>query len=241
MSYRYDEDLEFLREVEDSEIDCLVKILIYDKNGSKRFAENLSKNPLYQQYKGQHSKYLDLILEELQTFGGNSFANILRGGGVYYKEILCDVCDKMKVDFDKSDSASAIEQELLMKIIADSMDKMSDSELRALANELDLGVSSYSKQVLLLSMQTLIRAGGFMSYQIALIVANAISQAIIGEGLSLAANAALTRAIGIFAGPIGLAITGIWAAIDIAGPAYRVTIPAVIQVAYLRQLHLHNK
>lgn len=38
----------------------------------------------------------------------------------------------------------------------------------------------------------------------------------------------------IFAGPIGWALTGLWALMDIAGPAYRVTIPVVIQVAFLR-------
>ena len=34
---------------------------------------------------------------------------------------------------------------------------------------------------------------------------------------------------------IGWIITGIWTAIDIAGPAYRITIPAVLQVAMLRK------
>ena len=46
--------------------------------------------------------------------------------------------------------------------------------------------------------------------------------------------------IGAFAGPIGWVITGLWTLADVAGPAYRVTIPAVIQVAFLRQ-YLINK
>lgn len=79
-----------------------------------------------------------------------------------------------------------------------------------------------------------------MAYKIALIVANAIAKAILGRGLSLAANAGIVRTISIFAGPIGWLITGLWAAMDIAGPAYRVTIPAVIQVAFLRQVYLNK-
>ena len=31
-----------------------------------------------------------------------------------------------------------------------------------------------------------------------------------------------------------MVLTGLWTAIDIAGPAYRVTIPCVIQIAFLR-------
>lgn len=86
-------------------------------------------------------------------------------------------------------------------------------------------------------MQGAIKAGGFMSYQIALIVANAVAKAVIGRGLTLAANAGLTRAMSVFAGPIGWAITGLWTAVDLAGPAYRITMPAVIQVAFLRLRH----
>ena len=59
-------------------------------------------------------------------------------------------------------------------------------------------------------------------------------KALIGRGLSFAANGTLMRTMSILAGPVGWAITGIWTAIDIGSTAYRVTIPAVIQVAFLR-------
>ncbi|WP_338420424.1 hypothetical protein, partial [Aeromonas veronii] len=36
-------------------------------------------------------------------------------------------------------------------------------------------------------------------------------------------------------GPIGWVISGVWAAVDLAGPAYKVTIPCVIHVAMLRK------
>ncbi|OOQ19452.1 ubiquinol-cytochrome C chaperone, partial [Helicobacter pylori] len=36
-------------------------------------------------------------------------------------------------------------------------------------------------------------------------------------------------------GPVGWIITGVWTAIDIAGPAYRVTVPACILVTTLRK------
>lgn len=77
--------------------------------------------------------------------------------------------------------------------------------------------------------------GGFKSYQLTLIIANAIMKALFGRGLTLVANSTLTRIMAILTGPIGWAITALWTMIDIAGPAYRVTIPAVIQVAYLRK------
>jgi len=95
-------------------------------------------------------------------------------------------------------------------------------------------------EVLMGTFQAIFRAGGFKSYQLTLVVVNGVMKALLGRGLSFAGNAALTRTMSILTGPIGWAITGIWTAVDIAGPAYRVTIPAVIQVAVLRQKYLYE-
>ena len=94
--------------------------------------------------------------------------------------------------------------------------------------------SDITAQVLVGSFQALFKLGGFKSYQILVIVANATSKALFGTGLTFAANATLTRVAGVLTGPIGWIITGLWTAVDIAGPAYRVTIPAVFAVATLR-------
>ena len=89
-------------------------------------------------------------------------------------------------------------------------------------------------------MQLIVKAGGFASYKVAVIVANAVAKCILGRGLSFAANRALTKALSIFAGPIGWIITSVWMAIDIAGPSYKTTIPCVIHVAMLRQKQKYN-
>lgn len=235
MAYRKDEDLEFLREMKDEDLSDLVSILAYDKDGETRWSESLTNNELYKKFNPQHQKYLDLILEEFQRFGGHSFANLARGGGVLYKEILCDVCDKCEVNYNKNSTTTTIEQNLFMKILEDSMQKMSADELKELAKDFDLGLSSYTKDAIMTGLQIAIKKGGFYSYQLALIVANAVAKAILGRGLSIAANATLTRTISAFVGPIGWAITGLWTLSDLAGPAYRVTIPAVIEIAFLRQ------
>jgi uncharacterized protein YaaW (UPF0174 family) len=241
MAYRNDNDLEFLQNLESSDLNDLVETLIYDKDGEKRYTEELSEADGYKQYNPEHVKYWKNIAEELQRFGGNSFVNVLRlGEGVLYKEILMDVCDKLKVNYNKNSSAEKIETNLLMKILEDALEKMSPEELKELADSIGLkNTQSFTPQVMTGMFQAIFRAGGFKSYQLTLIIVNAILKAILGRGLSLGANAALTRTIAILTGPIGWVITGLWTAIDIAGPAYRVTIPAVIEVAALRQKYLY--
>lgn len=46
---------------------------------------------------------------------------------------------------------------------------------------------------------------------------------------------ALKKTLGILAGPIGWVITGELVSINLAGPAYRVTVPACVLVATLRK------
>jgi len=74
-----------------------------------------------------------------------------------------------------------------------------------------------------------------------LMIVNAFMNTLLGRSLSLSGNLALTRTLAVLTGPIGWSITGLWTTIDAAGPAYRVTIPAVIQVAVLRQKCLYEK
>ncbi|WP_122874253.1 DUF3944 domain-containing protein [Campylobacter showae] len=239
MAYKFDEDLEFLRELKSSDLNELVDIL-KGKDGDGRMTEELSAKDDFKKFYPDHQRYIELICEELQLFGGNTFANMFRGHGLLYKEILCDVCDKLKVNYNKSQNTQMIEQGLFMKILSDSLDKMSEEDLKNISSDLGLKTTNFTSQAVMGALQVAIKGGGFMSYKIALIVANTIANIILGRGLSLAANATFTRTISIFAGPIGWLITGVWTAADIAGPAYRVTIPAVIQVAFLRQVYLNK-
>lgn len=241
MAYRSDPDLNFLSKCTDNDLNDLVKVLIYDKDGETRFTEELTSSENYKAYHPKHSMYWQDIAAEVQTFGGNSFVNMFRGGGVLYKEVLCDVCDKIKINYNEKSKTERIEQQLLGKILEDALEKMSPSDLKNLADRLGLdNTQGITSQVLTGSFLAIFRLGGFKSYQLTLIVVNAVLKALIGRGLSFAGNVALTRIAGYLTGPIGWVITGLWTAADIAGPAYRVTIPAVVIIAALRQKVLYE-
>jgi uncharacterized protein YaaW (UPF0174 family) len=235
MAYREDSDLVFLRDCSSEDLDVLVQIITKNKNGNDRFTEELTTSERFKQHNPDHRQYWDLIAAEIQCFGANTFATMLRGGeGILYKEVLTDACDKMKVNYNYDAPVEVIEMNLLMKILTDSMEKMTPEELETLVKELDLKTTNFTKQAVITAVQAGIRLSGFAAYKMAVIVANAIAKAIIGRGLSLAVNAGLTRSMAILAGPIGWVITALWTALDIVGPAYRITIPCVVQVAFLR-------
>lgn len=180
------------------------------------------------------------IADYLCKMGSNDLATVFRGGkGVDYSEIVYDVGKKLKAPgIDSSKSIESNERAIVEKLFADALDKMSEDEKRALLGS--IGITKfdipYGSAGVIIIQQLAKHYGGFALYKTSLILANMIARAIMGRGLALAANVAITRSIGMALGPIGWIVTGAWLAIDLAGPAYRKTVPAVVHIAMLRQI-----
>lgn len=241
-----DYELDFLKNCTQEELEPLVgAILGTDDKGnidrSGRFSSELDKKPAFVKHFPDHTKYVDEIIEEIQKYGGNTIANAVRGMGVSYHEVLCDVAKKMKVNFDPAQATQMIEDQLLAKVLKDAWEKMSEDERKKLVEEsgnvFGLTVGGLGAGALI----AIFRAGGFKSYQVALIIVNAISKAILGHGLKFAGNIYLTRLLAVLAGPVGWILTGVWTAFDFASQAYRVTIPACIYIAALRKMKENEK
>ena len=239
MAYRIDPDLEFLAKLTSEELKPLVHVLVYDKDNKKRLTEQITSNDKYKQFQPDHSKYWDIIAEEIQRFGGNTFINIVRAGkGVLYREILMDVCDKAKVNYNKKSSIEQIESNLLQKIFLDAVEKMNTEELKTIVTELNLETTNFTPQAVVAALQLALRNSMFLWGDVVVIVFQSmIARMITAGGIVFTGNIIGTRLLAAFTGPISWAITGLWTAFDIAGPAYRVTVPAVIMTACLRQMH----
>lgn len=185
---------------------------------------------------------VDLLWKELSYYGSNNVAYLVRGlEGVDYPEIVRDVCKKIKIekvtDGDGEESVLANETAILQKLFTDIWEEMSEDERRELLASMNMdegkarvGGATAMAAVLVGGM------GGFGTYQLAVIVANFVARAMLGRGLSLVANAGLTRAIGVVLGPVGWIASGAWLAYDIASPALRKTVPVIVQIAALRQI-----
>lgn len=240
MAYREDPDLVFLGKMSSADLKDLVDCLIKDKDGAARFTEELTASDSYKKYHPEHMRYWQEIAAEIQCFGANSLATLLRRGqGVMYREVLTDVCDKIDVKYDKQTKVSDIEESLLIKLLGDVLNKMPEADRADFAKIVGIAnLKTFTPASLTVALQVIFKAGGFKSYQLTLIIANAISKVLLGRGLALAANATLTRTASLLAGPVGWALMGAWTAVDIAGPAYRITMPTVIQVAVLRRKYI---
>lgn len=70
---------------------------------------------MYKEFYPEHSLYIEEILSELQHFGGNTIANVIRKKGVVYAEILDDVCKALGFKIRNKLSIEE-KEELLLKV-----------------------------------------------------------------------------------------------------------------------------
>lgn len=247
MAYRNDPDLNFLAKCTSEELEPLYRILVYDpKDEDKWISETLSISEEHRKYGSDYNKYWKRIAEELQLYGGNTIFNIFRfGDGVLYKEIVSDVADNLNISYSKYSTAREIEDAILEKIIKEMLENLPDIEignfmkevcpeeysrlLREYNNNIPWGKigTSLTRQIL--------KAGGFTTYRLTVVAVNFIWRTLFGKGLTFAGNRILTKALGnLLSGPLAIVLNA-WIVFDIAGPATRITTPAVMVVAMLRR------
>lgn len=230
-----DRDLLFLQQAKNEDLKTLVDILTHDTDGEIRIAEQLTNTDAYLYcYPYRLNMMWQEIAGELQRFGGNTLANLCRNEGIRYREILQDVCRKLEVYFCGYESTEEIERHLLEKVCMDSVANMSEEELRKMIQELNIPMKNPRKYMIVAALQMAIRRGGILFTRIAVYITRLISRMLIGRSALMIGSNLLNKVLGTLAGPLGWVITAGWTVYDLASPAYRVTIPGVIQVAYMR-------
>ncbi|WP_195846276.1 DUF3944 domain-containing protein [Helicobacter pylori] len=81
--------MEFLNHLSSNDLKDLFDALVYDEDGTLRMNEELTSSTEYQRCGHDYAKYPMRIAEELQRYGGNSFANFFRDeGGLIQRDFV---------------------------------------------------------------------------------------------------------------------------------------------------------
>jgi len=250
MPYITDPDLEFLQHSEQEELDVLVNYLIKLPNGKKRFNSRLMQYDRVDMHYPNHNKYWNLIAAEVQHFGGHFFANFITGNGVPYRSILERVCRKIGIEYVEEKSTEKLEVMLLSKILMDSMKKMKSDELQEFMKELNINPHDYTRNTLSKDIKKIIRREKIKPKIIGVLLASSIAKLAISKtmkfsllkGLKMGAHKFFWgKTAAILTGPIGLALTTTWILNDLAKPDYRIMVPIVIQIAFMRIITLERR
>lgn len=179
--------------------------------------------------------------DEIRKDGSNSFAIIFRGGeGVDYDEIVADVAKKIKVpDNEITEDYKKNELLILGKIVADYWSKLPPEERKKIAEHLKKLGNQYFDPKDLLNILKL--GGNIVPYLINIVGIQTTQKLmltllpeIIGTQVTMQG---LRTVVGAFIPALNI-LMGVWLLNDIAGPAFRKTIPTVATIALLR---LHSE
>ena len=101
-------------------------------------SQTLSMRPEYQEHAGDHKAYVDAIVYEITSFGGHTIANLIRGHGVAYVDMVRDVAGKLGVVESEADTVATLEEKIILRVLRLGADQMSDEDRTALADLLAL-------------------------------------------------------------------------------------------------------
>jgi len=244
MPYLPDTDLEFLKSSKQEELAVLVNLLTHTNSGKKRTLSRLTRLPRYKQFFPDHKKYWNLIAAEIQIYGGHTFANVITGSGVEYKEIVKNVCKKMGVTNLEGKSAEALEVKLLSKIMMGSLEKSSSQERQSLMGKNSFEIREYAQKAMRKELGIAGHLGGMNTSILTAFFAGSVAKMILGRtisfGLLKLLKFGLSKWVGnllaVASGPLGIAATLTWCITDILKPDYKILIPVVAQVAFMRAM-----
>lgn len=237
----YNQTWPLLRDTaESSDLDVLVDYITDKGEGRAALDSDVKAMLVTAKKSGVYPEHVrSKIDDEIREFGGNSIANVFRSlkgdAPISYKEVAADVAKHLKISIADNMSVVEIETAILQSIVKQSIDKMSEEERKALLVALNVKDLSMTGPALTAALLKAGQMGGIQTYKLAVVVANAVAKAITGAGLKFGTNTAITKALSVAMGPVGWVVTGLWTAVDLASPALRVTLPCVVQVAYIRQ------
>ena len=230
-----DKDLRFLSSCENEDLRVLCDILTRDRLGNIRVTEQLTSTDEYNRNYPEDMLFLvPQISNELLKYGSNTLATFWHNEPDSYQTVLRRVCKQMDVRTMEKDSVTKMEHNLLTTLCQDTLNKMSERELRLLANENGIPDKRLTRQALTAALLMAIRTSRAVLTRIAARVIQYIVEIIAIRGVATAGIETATRAVGGALGPIGWIALGAWTVYDISSPAYRVCVPAVLQVAYMR-------
>lgn len=205
------EDL--LSNASSEDLDVLADLITDNGKGRVALDSKVKATILNRKAQGKLQSIPDVLEAEIRSFGSNSIATLFRSNGVEYMELATDVAKKLDGKPSPSDDIYAIEEAIIGLAVKKYIGEKVSVDYRDVAK-----LAAYIPQI----VKGLISAAGAIGGIAATGGAAGVAGAVGGRLLSLAAP------------PLALGAAGA-AIYQATSPAFRITTPAVLQVAKIRR------
>lgn len=237
-----------LRYASTAQLSELADIITDSGKGRLSLTESSKKNILaHKRCRTLHIISPDLA-HEICAFGGNTVVNAFRPTSQpSYFTVATDVANKIGVRVPENSSICDVEELIIKKILATSLKGKSKEEIEALFNAHNCKLDSQQFEQLLKKGKTADLVSCLYSacgpYALSRLVNSAMIPALnvaAKLGMPLIGKLIATRTPALM-NPIAAVISAAWVTYDLTGPAFRITIPAVVRIAYIRQAYIRQK
>jgi uncharacterized protein YaaW (UPF0174 family) len=183
------------------------------------------------------------LVEEIRLDGANSIASMFRGRrGVDYDVVVRDVARKLKLRPGNEDAEALLERQVLDAVMERYLQKASDEERAIIEDELREALRGAKRDAS--ELGKILRRGAWAAGSLGALV-NAVGEQAVAAvvkrivlataGRAAAGQAARQAAmVASYAIPLLNVVMVGWVLADIAGPAFRKTVPTVVEIALLR-------
>lgn len=234
----FDKDLTaLLRNCENSDLDPIVETILSIPS------QTLTRQKSFREHRGDHKAYVDEIIYEITSLGGNTLANLVRGHGVAYREMVCDVAAKLGIHAGASDDVETVEEKVILKLLHMAYRKMSAEDRSALAELINAGFPEGESidfddnfPELEISRRLGDGATSLLGDRLQHAIDIASHSTRVRRGLVGATKLVLTRmATGALGGPISWAATLGEGLYNLLGPNYPASVALVAHIGLIRQ------
>jgi len=170
------------------------------------------------------------LVKEICLDGANTITSIFRGWeGVSYLEVVKDVAGKVGIKVNGEKDEAILERQILNHVLQQALEKASDEDKEAIEEVLKnmkpinwsaIGASSAA------AITTLIQTVGG---KVAAEALEGVIFRMLGKEMAMKSAGIIGYAVPL----LNIVLIG-WTIVDVAGPAFRKTIPTVVEIAMLR-------
>ncbi|WP_189659371.1 hypothetical protein [Pseudomonas amygdali] len=194
-------------------LDTLADLITDNGKGRLALDSDVKGTILTRKVQGQLPSISGLLEAELRAFGSNTIASVFRSESVSYFELATDVAKKLDGKPSSHDDIFAIEEIVIRQAVHKYMgDEALDDYLKS------GNVVGYVTQL----VKTLISAAGTIG-----------GIAASGGGAGIASVFG-SRVLSLVAAPVAIGTAGL-AIYQASSPAFRITVPAVLEIAKIRR------
>lgn len=219
MLYRYDTDLDFLRESPQKGLETLAGYL--EKSGQTLSAQE-----------GSTPFAWDTLAAAVQHLGARAAGTGCPSGkGILYRDILQNLCGMFNIGYDQYEHTVRIERNILSKILSSAVFHMSESSKEELCGILSLDYVE-DMQELNRMLLLMIRGRELVAYSVSRIAACAVAE--IMTGRSLYPDATCRTDSPDVMEAVSSSLRNMLSCSGSAGSAYRALVATVLHVIYMR-------